>query len=824
MGVFQLLYQLLLFLRRLPCRVFTFIARRFKAMDRYRRSQRQDWVMGNTPNFSKDCDEQYDSTWEDESDDEETRESYMQWSHRNTHAAKDMQTFRHKFQKTQHDDSTDDYLEDDEELPNLQFYQNNKPFYPDGVFIEDFHNNWFGDYNKLEYVHSYIQWLFPIQEKGMNFASRELSLKEIKLFRTDEVNKRLLKSYKLMLDFYGIELVSEVNGKVKRAENWKERFANLNRNTHNNLRITRILKCLGLLGFRHFQKPLVHFFLEETLVNDQLQRVKHSVLDYFMFAVLDKNERKDLIKFAYCHFKPKEDFVWCPKRIRNKLEKETVSHKLNAGSNEGESSDSTSQSDQNDLMNSRVHKKNVIKTDTTEDTSNNKSLSCMSISDKNVSGESQDSEKQASPVPAAGNANTIVTNERTEGPSGVDSQQDCHTNSDDKASIQKDDKTATNMEITNSVQNGTKTSDENGSEYADSTKQSKVLSVAKNFDSGTAIDESTNENQTETSNQSSRIENDANQTPASERNSGSVEQNQGEKAEIQEDKAEYQGDQSENQGHQSENQGDKAEIQEDKAEYQGDKAEYQGDQSENQGDQSENQGDKSENQGDKSENQGDQSENQGDQSENQGDKSENQGDQSKNQGDISQNQGQQSENQGQQSKTKETNLKTKDTNLKTKETNLKTKDNNLKTKDTNLKTKDTNLKTKETNLKTKETNLKTKDNNLKTKDNNLKTKDTNLKTKETNLKTKDNNLKTKDTNLKTKETNLKNKETNLKTKDTNLKTKETNLKPKETNLKTKETNLKTKDNNLKTKDTNLKTKETKLKSKETKLSKAIMIR
>lgn len=74
MGVFQLLFRLLLFLSILPGRVFSFIARRFKAMDRSRRSLRQDRVMGNKPNFSKDYDEQYDSTWEDESDGEETRE------------------------------------------------------------------------------------------------------------------------------------------------------------------------------------------------------------------------------------------------------------------------------------------------------------------------------------------------------------------------------------------------------------------------------------------------------------------------------------------------------------------------------------------------------------------------------------------------------------------------------------------------------------------------------------------------------------------------------------------------------------------------------
>lgn len=38
----------------------------------------------------------------------------------------------------------------------------------------------------------------------------------------------LLESYKLMLDFYGIELCNVETGEVKRAPNWKERFYNLN--------------------------------------------------------------------------------------------------------------------------------------------------------------------------------------------------------------------------------------------------------------------------------------------------------------------------------------------------------------------------------------------------------------------------------------------------------------------------------------------------------------------------------------------------------------------------------------------------------------------
>jgi len=41
--------------------------------------------------------------------------------------------------------------------------------------------------------------------------------------------ERLLKSYEMMLGFYGIKLVDRETGQVLRAENWKERFHNLNR-------------------------------------------------------------------------------------------------------------------------------------------------------------------------------------------------------------------------------------------------------------------------------------------------------------------------------------------------------------------------------------------------------------------------------------------------------------------------------------------------------------------------------------------------------------------------------------------------------------------
>lgn len=86
--------------------------------------------------------------------------------------------------------------------------------------------------------------------------------------------------------------------------------------THNNLRITRILKCLGTLGYDHYQAPLVRFFLEETLVHGELPNVRESVLNYFVFAVKNKKQRRSLIKFAYLNYGRKDEFVWCPKKIQ----------------------------------------------------------------------------------------------------------------------------------------------------------------------------------------------------------------------------------------------------------------------------------------------------------------------------------------------------------------------------------------------------------------------------------------------------------------------------------------------------------------------------
>lgn len=273
---------------------------------------------------------EYDSTWETEQDQKSSFRSsrrpaasrYYKFS-RFESAARDMQNYRHNYPNQTRVQGRRRQSSDDK--PNLKFYLGLTRTLPDGVHIDDFHNEWHGEYDTLEYVHTYIQWLFPLQEPGMNFEATPLTKEEVEDFRkSTKAKENLLKSYKLMLDFYGIELCDEKTGEVRRARNWIDRFNNLDSHTHNNLRITRILKCLGTLGYSHYQAPLVRFFLEETLVHGELPRVKDSVLNYFLFAVLDKRQRRHLVKFAFTHYDRKDEFVWCPKKVQELWEREAA--------------------------------------------------------------------------------------------------------------------------------------------------------------------------------------------------------------------------------------------------------------------------------------------------------------------------------------------------------------------------------------------------------------------------------------------------------------------------------------------------------------------
>lgn len=108
------------------------------------------------------------------------------------------------------------------------------------------------DNDALEFVHDYIQWLFPLTvPSGFNPEAPVLSSDVIQQFRdTPQLRNKLLEAFKLLLGFYGFEL-NEMT--VRRSANFRQRADNwLFVGNHNMLRITRILTCLSLLGLREY--------------------------------------------------------------------------------------------------------------------------------------------------------------------------------------------------------------------------------------------------------------------------------------------------------------------------------------------------------------------------------------------------------------------------------------------------------------------------------------------------------------------------------------------------------------------------------------------
>ncbi|HVE49280.1 MAG TPA: opioid growth factor receptor-related protein [Casimicrobiaceae bacterium] len=125
----------------------------------------------------------------------------------------------------------------------LAFYYGSHPD-DHGRFLADIlrqDDTWF------EVTHNYVQWLFPLDEVSRVTPTAPLvDHQVVAAFRSDEVLRtHLWASFDRMLRFYGL---SREGTAITKGPNWHDRKSNwFIEPTHNNLRITRILKCLTLL-------------------------------------------------------------------------------------------------------------------------------------------------------------------------------------------------------------------------------------------------------------------------------------------------------------------------------------------------------------------------------------------------------------------------------------------------------------------------------------------------------------------------------------------------------------------------------------------------
>lgn len=152
---------------------------------------------------------------------------------------------------------------------NWDFFLNKRVSRPNGGSIEYILRNWAEDYDLLERHHGYIQWLFPLYRgRGMNSLAFRLTRREAaRMRRSVECGQRLIRSYEMMLNFWGFRLADRRTGRVERARSprWRAGFDNLARRRHNWLRITRVFICLGHLGFARYQGPLLAALERESM-------------------------------------------------------------------------------------------------------------------------------------------------------------------------------------------------------------------------------------------------------------------------------------------------------------------------------------------------------------------------------------------------------------------------------------------------------------------------------------------------------------------------------------------------------------------------------
>lgn len=136
----------------------------------------------------------------------------------------------------------------------------------------------------LEATHDFVQWLFPLGEpSGVNPHAPLLDQATIHAIRADASSRRHLRTAFLrMLRFYGLDYDGAV---VTRSAQWAQRKAVwFTRHTHNDLRITRILKSLRLLGLPDEARAF-HAALIQLCASERDCGVTHATRQFWLGAM-----------------------------------------------------------------------------------------------------------------------------------------------------------------------------------------------------------------------------------------------------------------------------------------------------------------------------------------------------------------------------------------------------------------------------------------------------------------------------------------------------------------------------------------------------------
>ena len=142
-----------------------------------------------------------------------------------------------------------------------EFYRGDAPDC-EGRTLDD---HWLSTFDDVEYSHNQIQWLFPTHEASkFNYRAPILTADDITIFKADPlIQYNLLATVEWFLPFLGMELSQDGEGNflIIKANTWEDQSGLLFGKifNHNHLRMTRVLVCLNLCGYKRIAKAIFDF-------------------------------------------------------------------------------------------------------------------------------------------------------------------------------------------------------------------------------------------------------------------------------------------------------------------------------------------------------------------------------------------------------------------------------------------------------------------------------------------------------------------------------------------------------------------------------------
>lgn len=142
---------------------------------------------------------------------------------------------------------------------------------------------------QLENSHSYIQYVFPLQEPSVyNLKAPVLTDKEIEWIKNESGNKariNLQKMFIRMLKFYGFQYYIYPEGiKIEKSNSFNEQSRVwLTRNNHNYKRLTRIFKCLMICGLKSEAEEF--FAILEEIYKENKEIIGENTFNYWKGAI-----------------------------------------------------------------------------------------------------------------------------------------------------------------------------------------------------------------------------------------------------------------------------------------------------------------------------------------------------------------------------------------------------------------------------------------------------------------------------------------------------------------------------------------------------------